>query len=387
MTEHNSQTPDSLLPRPLDLLRVKSAATRLGLEVLSTDDRLLIPWENYRVVVYFAQETGLVLNIETRMRYTLDLSDINLVAPVLNQWNAERIGPKGFVHLDDEGGVEIRFRTSINVDEGLSTEQLQHLIQLSHDCASMAVDDALEHFPELVCSGPNSDVLCTEQDDADLSTTIKGIIVAPPIADSEHESSFMPFDSFDDDIWDDGEDLDEGVPPAASEGPTPPTESPPAGSIHPSLWPHVPDYPTEVSLDRIRTHLADIGVINTSGEQDFIVAWINEVFVGFFIDNGPTLLVKGHWDPGMNPKRDFVKLFMICNQWNERSLHTKAFCHKDDQGLQVRVEFSIPVSQGLTDDQLKHNISLSVHHILRAIDSLSVEATGASTVDWPEHGK
>ena len=95
----------------------------------------------------------------------------------------------------------------------------------------------------------------------------------------------------------------------------------------------------------------DIGVVKTSGEDDFLVAWINEVFLGFFIDNGPTFLVKGHWDPDMDPERDFIKLFMMCNQWNERSLTTKAFCHRDTQGLQVRVEFAVPTAEGLTDGQ------------------------------------
>lgn len=144
------------------------------------------------------------------------------------------------------------------------------------------------------------------------------------------------------------------------------------------------EYPREVTLNRVRDHLADIGVVKTSGEDDFLVAWINEVFIGFFIDNGPTFLVKGHWDPDMDPDRDFIKLFMMCNQWNERSLTTKAFCHKDTQGLQVRVEFAVPTAEGLTDGQLRHNIALSIHHILQAVDSLSIEATGSSIVDWPD---
>ncbi|WP_080794158.1 YbjN domain-containing protein [Corynebacterium pacaense] len=387
MAEHNFRTPDTLLPRPLDLDRVEDAVDELGFQSLTTRDRLLVPHTDYRVFIYFAGETGLALNVEARMRRSLDLSEINLVSVVLNDWNAERIGPKGLVHLDDAGDVEIRFRTSVNVDEGLSTEQLLHFIQLAADTIDMAVQDTLSSFPELAVAGPNSGVLSAEQDESDLGERIAGMIIAPPLTDSENESGTMSTDPPDgesddedfDAVWEDGDDswgsADDSADPHS-----------PGQAIHPSLWPDSPEYPTEVTLNRIRSHLGDIGVVNTSGEEDFIVAWINEVFVGFFVDNGPTFLVKGHWDPGMDPTRDFVKLFMVCNRWNEQSLYTKAFCHRDEQGLQVRVEFSIPVAQGLTDDQLRHNIALSIHHILKAIDSLSTEATGTSVVDWPEQG-
>lgn len=52
--------------------------------------------------------------------------------------------------------------------------------------------------------------------------------------------------------------------------------------------------------------------------------------------------------------------------------------------MQVRVEFAVPTAEGLTDGQLRHNIALSIHHILQAVDSLSIEATGSSIVDWPD---
>lgn len=455
----------------------------LDYQFLAADDRLIMPWPNHRVSVYFGQESGLHLVMLARMRMTLDLSMINEVAHVLNNWNTERIAPAALLHIADMGEVEIQFRSSLSVDEGVSTDQLMQFIQLTINTVEMAVDTVLEVFSELDINGAGSDELRTEQDESDLVEEVHGLFIPPTVPhlnasraqerkrmDSPRHPSAGGFDDDHDDddvfhnpedtgtydaIWDDSTETEapQGVdyaedadnPPVRetreepflpifsdfseadlqedsirdsegniSDGPADDDQlslldllggdpridipaiandsvSNSAPGTRPDDFTHEddddhdrPEYPHEVTLERVRDHLMDIGVVKTSGEDDFLVAWINEVFLGFFIDNGPTFLVKGHWDPDMDPERDFIKLFMMCNQWNERSLTTKAFCHRDTQGLQVRVEFAVPTAEGLTDGQLRHNIALSIHHILQAVDSLSTEATGVSIVDWPE---
>ncbi|MBD8028892.1 YbjN domain-containing protein [Corynebacterium gallinarum] len=475
--------PDTLLPRPVDLDRVEDAVDALGYQFLAADDRLLLPWPNHRISMYFGHESGVHLTMLARMRMSLDLSMINDVAHALNRWNTERIAPAAMLHVGDLGEIEIRFRSSLSVDEGVSTDQLLQFIQLTINTVEMAVDTVMELFSELDITGAGSEELRAEQDEEDLVAEIVGLW-GPPSANrhgfergSESRNMDTPrHPSSHHDDHDDHPDAEVPGSPGGEDGSEPVRETPDepflpifsefagtdltggsdesAGSSGPAAGRHRDDdddedlldllasmrdhgdeettgfdpvipaigdssvtlpsddddhdagdltdmtdigdrdlydlednhaeYPREVTLDRVRDHLADIGVVKTSGEDDFLVAWINEVFIGFFIDNGPTFLVKGHWDPDMDPDRDFIKLFMMCNQWNERSLTTKAFCHKDTQGLQVRVEFAVPTAEGLTDGQLRHNIALSIHHILQAVDSLSIEATGSSIVDWPD---
>lgn len=482
MTDRNFNMPDTLLPRPVDLDRVEDAVDALGYQFLAADDRLLLPWPNHRISMYFGHESGVHLTMLARMRMSLDLSMINDVAHALNRWNTERIAPAAMLHVGDLGEIEIRFRSSLSVDEGVSTDQLLQFIQLTINTVEMAVDTVMELFSELDITGAGSEELRAEQDEEDLVAEIVGLWV-PPSANrhgfergSESRNMDTPrHPSSHHDDHDDHPDAEVPGSPGGEDGSEPVRETPDepflpifsefagtdltggsdesAGSSGPAAGRHRDDdddedlldllasmrdygdeettgfdpvipaigdssvtlpsddddhdagdltdmtdigdrdlydlednhaeYPREVTLDRVRDHLADIGVVKTSGEDDFLVAWINEVFIGFFIDNGPTFLVKGHWDPDMDPDRDFIKLFMMCNQWNERSLTTKAFCHKDTQGLQVRVEFAVPTAEGLTDGQLRHNIALSIHHILQAVDSLSIEATGSSIVDWP----
>ena len=483
MTDRNFNMPDTLLPRPVDLDRVEDAVDALGYQFLAADDRLLLPWPNHRISMYFGHESGVHLTMLARMRMSLDLSMINDVAHALNRWNTERIAPAAMLHVGDLGEIEIRFRSSLSVDEGVSTDQLLQFIQLTINTVEMAVDTVMELFSELDITGAGSEELRAEQDEEDLVAEIVGLWV-PPSANRHgfergSESRNMDTPRHPSSHHDDHDDHPDAEVPGSlggEDGSEPVRETPDepflpifsefagtdltggsdesAGSSGPAAGRHRDDdddedlldllasmrdhgdeettgfdpvipaigdssvtlpsddddhdagdltdmtdigdrdlydlednhaeYPREVTLDRVRDHLADIGVVKTSGEDDFLVAWINEVFIGFFIDNGPTFLVKGHWDPDMDPDRDFIKLFMMCNQWNERSLTTKAFCHKDTQGLQVRVEFAVPTAEGLTDGQLRHNIALSIHHILQAVDSLSIEATGSSIVDWPD---
>lgn len=381
MNDSNSPASGTTVPLPVDLERVEDAVDALGYEFLATDDRIIMPWPNHRVSAYFGRDSGLHLTVLARMRMTLDLFTLNEVARMLNLWNEERIGPVALLHVGDEGEVEIRFRSTVCVDEGLTPAQLEQFLAVTLGTMSMASDHAIEAFSELAVQGAGSEELRTEQDEQDLEEKIRGLV--PPPA-RPHPGTGPGTDPAE------GRNMDpeqhSGHDPSSrhpsrrnSRSAEQSAERPAAGS------PDDPEaYPAEVTLDRVQEHLNRIGVVKTSAEEDFIIAWINDVFLGFFIDNGPTFLVKGHWDPGLDPERDFIKLFMMCNQWNENSLTTKAFCHRDDTGLQVRVEFTVPVSEGLTDAQLRHNITLSIHHILQAIDSLSTEATGSSVVDWPE---
>lgn len=384
VNDRNVPAPNTSIPFPVDLNRVTEAVDSLGYHYLSSEDRIVVPWSDHRISMYFSHESGQMLTVLGRMRLNLDMFAINDAARAVTEWNAERIGPTALVHLGNDGDVELKFRTTICIDEGLSTQQLRQFLNLSLDTTAMAVTYILERFSELKFSGTenpedteNNDELSDEQDQADLVEKISGLYVPTPVEEliesleeAEWEESEMADEDSEDDYLEDDSEIEWETDDEYFE----PYEN----------YLEESDIPHEVTLDRIRAQLHEIGVVKTSGEDDFIIAWINEVFLGFFVDNGPTFLVKGHWDPNMDPKRDFMKLFMMCNQWNERSLTTKAFCHTDDTGLQVRVEFAVSVAEGLNDDQLQHNIALSIHHILQAIDAISTEATGKSAVEWPE---
>ena len=142
--------------------------------------------------------------------------------------------------------------------------------------------------------------------------------------------------------------------------------------------------PTELSIPRVRSVLRDLGIEKTHGDDAMVLAWINDILVGFFLESGPSLLVKGHWDPGLDPDREYMKAALVCNKWNEDNPTTKAFCVTDEDGLQVRVEFVADSGAGLNTSQLILNVQMAIHFILSAIDRISTEIQGHCAVAWPE---
>lgn len=142
-------------------------------------------------------------------------------------------------------------------------------------------------------------------------------------------------------------------------------------------------YPSDITLERIRDGFSDIGIEKTHDGDNMILAWINEILIGAFVEPGPSMLIKGHWEANLNPDKDYIRAALVCNKWNEDHPETKAFCHIDADGLQIRVEYIAHADAGLTQAQLVFNLQLAIHHILNGIDHISTEISGSCAVGWP----
>ncbi|QGU07758.1 hypothetical protein COCCU_09170 [Corynebacterium occultum] len=389
------------------------------------------------------------LIFDTLVRGELDLSRAADLARVVNEWNRERLGPSLSFRMGPEGNLILHARSALQVRHGLSHEQLAEYLHELMETIQLAVSTLLSEFPELSYEvGPEGDTR-QESDLVALQEPLPGTLrdnsipdlpttSPPPTSDpppvhvtewpavERKEGDDQTMSSHNDPDSPNPENEDPGMDSAAEqlsdmEESTDTTgrhrrETDPRSSETPELpagevtWPSStrhslppnetafpeiyndeqssssPQRPFEVTLDRVREALADLGVHKTRGDENVIVAWVNEVLFGFFLDNGPSYLVKGHWDPNLDPERDFMRIFLLCNDWNESAINTKAFCHTDSDGLQVRVEFTAPVGRGLNDAQLGHNTEVAINQVLHALDSISNEAIGESVVHWPRPG-
>ncbi|MDO5031429.1 MAG: YbjN domain-containing protein [Corynebacterium sp.] len=138
-----------------------------------------------------------------------------------------------------------------------------------------------------------------------------------------------------------------------------------------------------VDVPRLEKLLPALGIIRFQSDSDEVVyAWINDVLFAFVIESGPSLLIKGHWDPDF-PGSEFSKIFLICNDWNRKNHSASAFCHSNMDGLQVRLDYPVITAAGLSDAQLVTALGRSIKHILHGIDDIATEAVGSSPVQWP----
>ena len=154
--------------------------------------------------------------------------------------------------------------------------------------------------------------------------------------------------------------------------------------------PAVPEEQTELdgpvaSVDtaRLEALLPALGISRFQSDGDEAVyAWINDVLFAFAIDSGPSLIIKGHWDPNLQGS-EFSRIFLICNDWNRNNHSASAFCHSNVDGLQVRIDYAVMTGAGLSDAQLITALGRGIKHVLHGIDDISRDAVGSSPVAWP----
>lgn len=400
MSEH-AEGPGGGNPRqPVEvtLAAVRAAGDSFGYSCYVGADRLLFPWGDHRVTAYLLGGHGILadtpqsLVLEGTLRRELDMSRMNQLATALNTWNQERLGPTLSFSLSDDGDVTLRTRCTVQIRVGLSAEQLADALNQAVETTGLAVLALVEDFPELefpegfIPGDPDTSDPRYDADQVALVDRLPGAL--PDAIDTEEEHYEKALGLFE---YLDEPDVDE-APFENRNTAENETALSHFGGDHPSMSSRhrSPDpfdagenLPYLVTLDRVRHVLEELGVSRTRGDDDVIVAWVNDVLFGFFLDNGPSYLVKGHWDPSLDPDRDFMRIFLLCNDWNESSINTKAFCHSDSDGLQVRVEFTAPIGEGLNDAQLSHNTAVAINQVLHALDSISSDAIGESVVHWP----
>ncbi|AKK03475.1 YbjN domain-containing protein [Corynebacterium epidermidicanis] len=322
-----------------------------GMHFSEGADRLLLPWELHRHLLAFTTAPRAYLLSVAQLRCRLSLAEVNSLVDFLSTWNAERINPTGMFHLTDEGDLSVQFRSHLAVGAGISMQQLSEFFLKATDTSHMAIDELRDNFGEAVYE--INDIAMAFEDDRALRTEL----VHRYAIDSDDKLRSLP--------------------------------------LHPDFYAHVLDglalpaetddvVPQPVTISRVQEIFAEVGIENSDAEGDFLVTAINEIFLAAFIDNGPSLLIRGHWDANLDPEVDRLRAFLATNDWNYAAATTRALWQEDDNGLQLRVEYAVSVETGLTDAQLEENLVIAMHDILKAIDGLSLELSGTSAVRWPE---
>lgn len=327
------------------------AASIHGVHFVEGADRLLMPWELHRHILGFATAPRAYLISLAQLRCRLPMSEANRLAEFLATWNGERINPTGMFSLTDEGELSVQFRSHLPVGAGISLQQVCDFFAKSSETSHMAIDELKAEFGSQVYE--INDIAIAYEDDHAMRTPLARRY-SPDGDPSEQEVAIQPMFMAELLETTDGVEFDES------------------------------DRASEVTIDRIAQAFAQMGIEKSETDKDFLVTAINDVFLAAFIDNGPSLLIRGHWDCAFDAQRDKLRCFLASNDWNCASATTRALWQTEDDGLQLRVEYAINVESGLTDAQLDENLVIAMHDILAAIDTLSIALSGSSAVQWPD---
>lgn len=341
-----TKRPSSIMLYPT-IATLVDAATSIGLNFIEGADRILVPWDLHRQLFTFTTSPEPALVSLSQVRCDISMSKLDEVVAFVETWNSERINPTASFRMTDEGDISVSFVAQLPLGAGASWQQLTDFMYRSCDVTDMAVTElanTLGHHLIVL-----NDFARTYED----NKALRAPLLRPYAMDASPER-----------ILDDATVLslflDSSEDPALFDDP-----------IH------------DVTIDRIAETWRAKGIEKMELHDEFIVTGINNILMAVFIDNGPSLLMRGHWDCDV-ADGDHLRAFLIANDWNNAPANTRALWLDEDNGLQLRVEFAIPITHGASEEQLANIMHVATQSILRAIDSLSMEISGSSPVHWPD---
>ncbi|MEJ5927411.1 YbjN domain-containing protein [Corynebacterium sp. H128] len=324
-----------------------AAAAHIGINIIEGADRILAPWEFHRQLFAIVTHPRPAILCISELRCPINMALMDQVVTFVETWNSERINPSAAMYMTDDGDLTLKFSTYFPLAAGASFAQVSDFMLRSCEVTEMAMTQLIEQLGDNIFSF--DDLIAARDDDK----ALRQPLLHPRNIDGDPDTHFEDPTTME--LF-----LDSAEPPAVFS-----------------------EELEEVSIDLIASAWAKRGIDNVEKHEDFIITGINNILMAAFIDNGPSILLRGHWDCSF-PAEQHLKAFLISNDWNRTSTWTRALWVEEEEGLQLRVECALPTSYGLTADQLAEVVNDSTQAILKAIDLLSVEISGSSAVHWPE---
>ncbi|MCL2849694.1 MAG: YbjN domain-containing protein [Micrococcales bacterium] len=71
-----------------------------------------------------------------------------------NSWNTERIWPKAYVRVRDDGHVHVAGEVAVDFEHGATDDQLSHTLHCGLATATMLFDALDQHYPDPVGQAP-----------------------------------------------------------------------------------------------------------------------------------------------------------------------------------------------------------------------------------------
>ncbi|AIT89488.1 YbjN domain-containing protein [Corynebacterium ulcerans] len=147
------------------------------------------------------------------------------------------------------------------------------------------------------------------------------------------------------------------------------------------------DTPSTVTMERITPIMSEVS--STWNERALLPTgeWHADIEFGCSLESGPTILCWGVWDSGLSSEREFSRVFMLCNRWNEENTESKAFVSTTaHDSLSIRVEATVDVGGGLNDTQLAVHLEQAFSAIFMCVRTLKSPGFGLYDVPpGPEH--
>src|SRR5690606_41352191 len=95
-----------------------------------------------------------VLQGRGQRRRDLTVERLGEAREFCNEWNAERVWPKPYVRVRDNGAVLVYTEVAVDLEHGVTDDQLDQLLQCGLTTGSMFFEHLDETFPDPLRSAP-----------------------------------------------------------------------------------------------------------------------------------------------------------------------------------------------------------------------------------------
>jgi hypothetical protein len=105
-------------------------------------------WHGWLFYFLVLGEDSQVLQVRGQWHRDLAIDRLEEILEVCNAWNAERIWPKTYVRVRDDGSVVVCGEVTVDVGHGVHDDQLDQLLQCGLSTGSMFFEHLDGMFPD-----------------------------------------------------------------------------------------------------------------------------------------------------------------------------------------------------------------------------------------------
>lgn len=143
------------VPAPLTTDRLKAWFTGHGYTYFVDDDGDVGGvWRGRLFYFFLFGEHHEILQVRGQWNREFAIERLTEVLEVCNEWNAERVWPKAYVRVRDDGMVHANCEVSTDLEHGVNDAQLGQLLQCGLSAASVFLDALDDLYPDPAASPP-----------------------------------------------------------------------------------------------------------------------------------------------------------------------------------------------------------------------------------------
>jgi Putative bacterial sensory transduction regulator len=136
-------------PTPLTRERVTSWLDDCGFAYfIDSDGDVGGLWHGWLFYFLVLGERGEVLQVRGQWHRDLTIERLEEILEICNDWNADRIWPKTYVRVRDDGTVVVCADVTVDLEHGATDDQLDQLLQCGLTTGSMFFEHLDETFPD-----------------------------------------------------------------------------------------------------------------------------------------------------------------------------------------------------------------------------------------------